>query len=271
MSSVLSHHCNPCFITELNELVDMNVLLLMVDGSAAYGRLATTSTRNVLRLVQPVGAQFPPNVRNGVVFHPANPEANPPLILAQILIDACDIAVVIWGTFPFVPLLAGEEEEEENGCGCWNHGEGNGFNPPYGAGMGTAGAGFNYANAGGYFNVPFGPRDDKEDTASSQTRPSNYNMNNNTNFNCALINDLQSLIVRNIGLVTLGGWTVAGQLGQVANGMALVTPSTANIPPIFTQGMLTVAGPAIPDGYLQLPHSVSAWVNLAVLTQVLQP
>lgn len=229
MSGALRQLCNRGFIEELCELRDMNVLLLMIDGSAAFGRIADFSNNHILRLVQPVGVTFPPGVVNGVVFRPANPDLAAPIIVAQAWIDICDIAFVFWGTFPFIPLFPGVLTAVSDGVtGAYN-----------------------------------GTR-----TTTDEERQANFNFNNQC---CVLAHELCELIVRNISLVTLGGWTVTGQLGQVHDGVALINPATATIPFVTTVGTISISGPAIPGGVILIPSAVSAWANLAALTQILQP
>lgn len=243
MSGALSQFCNRGFMEQLCQLEDMNVLLLMIDGSAAFGRIASSSgNKRILRLVQPVGVTFPVGVTNGVVFRPANPDLAAPIILAQAWIDVCDIAFVFWGTFPTIPLFT-------VALGAFQSGSGS-----------SAGNASTTANAG---------------TRIEEERQGfNFGFNNNginQGALCALIEELRELTVRNVSLVTLGGWTVTGQLGQVFDCVALINPATATIPFVATIGTISISGPAIPGGALIIPAPVSAWVNLATLTQILQP
>lgn len=278
MSSVCC--TNSFFARQIRDLVDMNVLLLMADGTAAFGRLASANNRAIFRLVPPVGLTFPSGINAGVVFRPANPNLPCPQIIAQLLIDICDVAFIVWGNFLTIPLLY-PCLSDENCAVCppagplYNNNYANPINP------GTTGATAGVYNAttintGMYGFGGAAPYQQTNYRTDDERQANNTNSNLGAGisqgYSSPLVQDLKELIVRNISLVTIGGWTVTGQLGQIQCGAALLTPATANIPYVATQGALVISGPAIPaNGLLEIHGSVSAWANLAVLTQVLQP
>lgn len=100
MDSGLHHFCNREFVRGLKELRGRNVLLLLFDGSAVFGRIGGIDDWVV--------AIFPATGITGVTtvrFRPPNPMLAPvDILLSDMLIDACDICAVIEGPFIVPPI-----------------------------------------------------------------------------------------------------------------------------------------------------------------------
>lgn len=100
MDSPLHHYANRELAIELRQLRDRNVMLLLIDGSAVFGRLGRLEDCiiTVLPAVAIVGV-------NAVRFRPPNPTLPCVDILAsQFLVDVCNIAGVVEGPFVFPPI-----------------------------------------------------------------------------------------------------------------------------------------------------------------------
>jgi hypothetical protein len=102
MSEPMHHFCNREFIEELMELRERNVLLLLIDGSAVFGRVVNCCECDcVVRLLPPIGITGITNV----VFHPSNPTMTTSILVGEVFIDVCDIAHIIEGPFVVSPLV----------------------------------------------------------------------------------------------------------------------------------------------------------------------
>ncbi len=100
MDSPLHHYANRELAAELRQLRDRNVLLLLVDGSAVFGRLGRLDDCivTVLPAVAIMGV-------TAVRFRPPNPTLpGVDILVSQFLVDICDIAGVVEGPFIFPPI-----------------------------------------------------------------------------------------------------------------------------------------------------------------------
>lgn len=235
MSTTPLHHlCNREFVEQLCDLRDRNVLLLMVDGSAVFGRIARIDDC-VLSVVPPVGV----TALNFVQFRPPNGTLPLPLIVSQIFIDVCDIAHVIEGPFVFSPLF-----------------------PLIGlGGMVTAEAAVPPAVQSIVEQITTG-------TQGLRNEPSSVIPGRQQ---CELLEELDELEGQNIAITTLGGWTIGGQLGEVDDCVSLISTGTSIFPPIVFLGVVLVFGPAFPLGFIVLLGTFRVWSNLKTLTQVILP
>ena len=100
MDTPLHHYCNRGLASELRQLRDRNVLLLLIDGSAAFGRLGRLDD-NVLEVLPAVGIVGVNTVR----FRPPNPTLPAvDILLSELLLDVCNVVVVVEGPFVFPPI-----------------------------------------------------------------------------------------------------------------------------------------------------------------------
>jgi len=103
METPLHHYCNRELALQLRELRDRNVMLLLVDGSAVFGRLGRLDDC-VINVLPAVGI---PGV-SAVRFRPPNPTLpGVDILLSEFLVDVCDIAAAIEGPFIFPPICEG--------------------------------------------------------------------------------------------------------------------------------------------------------------------
>ncbi|MDR3564829.1 MAG: hypothetical protein P4N59_25820 [Negativicutes bacterium] len=86
-----------------------------------------------------------------------------------------------------------------------------------------------------------------------------------------LLDELAEFKDQNGGVLLLGGWVIAGQLGEVCDCMTLIGTATITAPILVTTGALNIFGPAVPGGMLSLCGKYRAWVNLKTLTSILLP
>lgn len=105
MNTPLHHFCNREFIEELEELIERNVLLLMLDGSAVFGRISricdcVVTVLPALGINGYYGPAFP-----FVQLRPPNGNLANPLEVSEVNIDACDIAAAVEGPFVLSPLV----------------------------------------------------------------------------------------------------------------------------------------------------------------------
>lgn len=238
MSNTPLHHlCNREFVEQLCDLRDRNVLLLMVDGSAVFGRIARIDDF-VLSVVPPVGV----TALNFVQFRPPNPTLPLPLIVSQIFIDVCDIAHVIEGPFVISPLLS------------------------------LIGLTASTAEAASETTMPAAVqsivKQITEGTSGLRSEPSTILAGRQQ---CELIEELEDLEGQNIAITTLGGWTIGGQLGEVCDCVSVISTGTSIFPPIVFLGVVLVFGPAFPLGFIVLIGTFRVWSNLRTLTQVILP
>ncbi|MBP2653030.1 MAG: hypothetical protein H6Q73_599 [Firmicutes bacterium] len=100
MNTGLHHYCNRDFARELKGLAGRNVLLLLLDGSAVFGRLGGIDDW-VISVLPAVGLSGVNTVR----FRPPNatlPEFD--ILLSEALIDICNIAAAIEGPYIIPPI-----------------------------------------------------------------------------------------------------------------------------------------------------------------------
>lgn len=104
MGTALHHFCNREFIEELVDLYRRNVLLLMIDGSAVFGRIVTIDG-NIAKILPPVGiVGYMAVPLAGVEFRPPNDNLAVSIFTSEVLVDVCNIAAVVEGTFLESPL-----------------------------------------------------------------------------------------------------------------------------------------------------------------------
>lgn len=96
----LHHFCNREICEKLCELQDRNVLLLLIDGSAIFGRIGRIDDL-VLSVVPPIGI----TALTFVQLRPPNSNLTTPILVSQIFIDICDIAHIAEGPFTTAPLI----------------------------------------------------------------------------------------------------------------------------------------------------------------------
>ncbi len=110
MDSPLHHYANRELANELRQLRDRNVLLLLIDGSAAFGRLGRLDD-NIVTVLPAVTIVGVTTVR----FRPPNPTLpGVDILVSQFLVDVCDVAAVVEGPFVFPPI---SETGKPAGCG----------------------------------------------------------------------------------------------------------------------------------------------------------
>lgn len=98
MSIPLHHFCNREFLEELVELKERNVLLLLVDGSAVFGRISRIDD-GVVMVLPALGIAGLTLVQ----FRPPSPVL-PTILVSQVFIDWCNIAHVVEGSFLVSPI-----------------------------------------------------------------------------------------------------------------------------------------------------------------------
>jgi small nuclear ribonucleoprotein (snRNP)-like protein len=100
MDSPLHHYANRELAAELRQLRDRNVLLLLIDGSAVFGRLGRLDD-NIVTVLPAVSIVGVTTVR----FRPPNPTLpGVDILVSQFLVDVCDIAIIVEGPFVFPPI-----------------------------------------------------------------------------------------------------------------------------------------------------------------------
>ncbi len=100
MDSPLHHYANRELAVELRQLRDRNVLMLLIDGSAVFGRLGRLDD-NIVTVLPAVAIAGVTAVR----FRPPNPTLpGVDILVSQFLVDICDIAGVVEGPFVFPPI-----------------------------------------------------------------------------------------------------------------------------------------------------------------------
>lgn len=212
----LPHLCNREFVCEIETLRERNVLLLLVDGTAVFGRIGRIFDC-VISIVPPIGITG----LNLVQLLPPNTSLGVTLLVSQILIDLCNVAHVIEGPFltsPLTPVIAASADPS--------------------AAQSTA----------------------RTTSAPVTIRPQRE-----------LLDELCDLDGQNLGITTLGGWTILGVLGEVDDCVSLISSATTSFPPLFVIGAVTILGPAFPAGIIVLFGTFRVWSNLKTLTQVILP
>lgn len=100
MDTPLHHYCNRELADEIRQLRDRNVLALLIDGSAVFGRLGRLDD-NIVNMLPAVGIVGVNTVR----FRPPNPTLpSVDILVSEFIVDVCDIAVIIEGPFVFPPI-----------------------------------------------------------------------------------------------------------------------------------------------------------------------
>ena len=100
MDTPLHHFCNRELAAQLRQLRDRNVMLLLIDGSAAFGRLGRLEDC-VLEVLPAVGMVGVCKVR----FRPPNPTLpGVDILLSELRLDVCNVAAVVEGPFVFPPI-----------------------------------------------------------------------------------------------------------------------------------------------------------------------
>ncbi|MBP2650058.1 MAG: hypothetical protein H6Q74_883 [Firmicutes bacterium] len=100
MNSGLHHYINREFARELKGLAGRNILLLLLDGSAVFGRLGGID-ECVISVLPAVGMTGVTAVR----FRPPNPTLPEyDILLSEALIDLCNVTAVIEGPFIVPPI-----------------------------------------------------------------------------------------------------------------------------------------------------------------------
>lgn len=210
----LPHLCNKKFVCEIETLRDRNVLLLLVDGSAIFGRIGRIDDC-VISVVAPLGITG----INLVQLRPPNPTLATTILVSQILIDFCDVAHIVEGPFLTSPLT------------------------------GAAAA--------------------STTAVATQTARNTLPVNNRPQRE--LLDELCDLQAQNLGITTLGGWTILGVLGWVDDCVSVISAATTSFPPLFFVGSVTIIGPAFIGGVIVLTGTFRVWTNLRTLTQVILP
>ncbi len=218
----LHHFCNRELLEELADFRERNVLLLLIDGTAIFGRVGRIDDC-VISMVPPVGC----GTLNLVQYRPPNPTLAFPLLVSQLFVDVCDLAHIVEGPFVFPPLTSP-------------------IPPP--VAFDSVGAPPPLAAQGVRLDE-VGERPQRE-----------------------LICELEELEGQNIAIATLGGWIIAGQLGEVSRHcISVISTATTFFPPFFFIGFVTIFGPVFPGGFTVLPGTFRVWSNLCALTTVVHP
>jgi hypothetical protein len=236
-------------LEELAELRERNILLLLIDGTAIFGRVGRIDDC-VVSIVPPVGI---PGLTL-VQFRPPNPTQVFPLLVSQLFVDICDIAHIVEGPFLFAPLTTP-------------------FLGPAGAPLAAdaVGTGPQAAPPAGPQTAPFaGPM------AGPFTAPTTGPQTSRTDDDAErqqweLICELRELEGQNVALATLGGWIIAGQLGDVHECISVISAATTFFPPFFFIGFVTIFGPVFPGGFTVFGGTFRVWTNLRALTTVVLP
>lgn len=92
-----------------------------------------------------------------------------------------------------------------------------------------------------------------------------------TRARCELIEELEGLSGQNLGLVTLGGWIVGGQVVEVSRGVAVTGPGTTIAAPLITLGAVNIFSSAFVGGVLTLTGAFNVYTNLKALTAIIRP
>lgn len=100
MDTPLHHFCNRELAAALRQLRDRNVLIMLIDGSVAFGRLGRLDDC-LLNVLPAVGIACVNTVR----FRPPNPTLpGVDILVSELVVDVCDIAGVVEGPFVFPPI-----------------------------------------------------------------------------------------------------------------------------------------------------------------------
>lgn len=221
VDTALHHFCNRELVEELLEFRERNVLLLLIDGTAIFGRVARFDDC-VISIVPPVGC----GTLTLVQFRPPNPTLGFPLLVSQLFVDVCNIAHIVEGPFVFPPLTTPFTHPSLDGAA---------FTPPVAVESARA--------------TVAGERPQRE-----------------------LFCELEELEGQNVAIATVGGWIIAGQLGEVRRRcISVISTATTFFPPFFFIGFVTIFGPVFPGGFSVFPGTFRVWTNLRALTEVVLP
>jgi len=100
MDTPLHHFCNRELANEIRQLRERNVLLLLIDGSAVFGRLGRLDD-NLVNVLPAIGICGVSSVR----FRPPNPTLpSVDILVSEFVVDVCNIAIIIEGPFVFPPI-----------------------------------------------------------------------------------------------------------------------------------------------------------------------
>ncbi|MDT8900452.1 hypothetical protein [Anaeroselena agilis] len=218
----LHHFCNREILEELADFRERNVLLLLIDGTAIFGRVGRIDDC-IISMVPPVGI----GGLTLVQYRPPNPTLAFPLLVNQLYVDVCNLAHIVEGPFLFPPLSAPF--------------------PPQGV-LDAA--------------VPPGP------PLAMSVRADEAGERPQRELFC----ELEELEGQNVAIATLGGWIIAGQLGEVSRHfISVISTATTFFPPFYFLGFVTVFGPVFPGGFTVLGGTFRVWSNLCALTEVVLP
>lgn len=100
MDTPLHHYCNRELAAEIRQLRERNVFLLLIDGSAVFGRMGRLDD-NLVNILPAIGIGCVSSVR----FRPPNPTLpSVDILVSEFVVDVCNIAVIIEGPFVFPPI-----------------------------------------------------------------------------------------------------------------------------------------------------------------------
>jgi len=212
--------CNRDFCRALKDLLGFNVLLLLLDGSAVFGRLEAIDDW-VVYVLPAAGVTGVVTVR----YRPPNVAFVPDILLSEMLVDLCDIIAVVEGPYLASPLSKGD------------------------AAIVAAASAPNLTP--------------KQSAKANMT----YTRQQQT-----LVDVLEDFQAQNIGLLLMGGWVIAGQVGGTDDCVALIGPATVTSTSQFlVLGGLNIFGPALDGGALTLYGTYRSLVNLKTMMGTMFP
>jgi hypothetical protein len=86
-----------------------------------------------------------------------------------------------------------------------------------------------------------------------------------------LVRQLRELEGQNLGIATLGGWVIGGQMGEMRHCVSVIGSANTTFAPLITIGAVNIFGPALDGGSIALVGTFRVWSNIRALTQVLRP
>jgi hypothetical protein len=209
--------CNREFCRALRDLRGFNILALIADGSAVFGRLEAIDDW-VAFILPAAGITGVVTVR----YRPPSVPLVPDILLSEMLVDVCDIVAVIEGPYLVSPLSKSDAQ--------------------------LVGA------------LPV------ETKAAVMVKP------NMTRQQQTLVDVIDDFSGQNLGLLLLGGWVIAGQVGDMCDYLTLTGPSTVtSVPPLLILGSLNIFGPALEGGALNLYGTYRALANLKTMLGTMFP
>jgi len=215
--------CNRDFCRAMKDLRGFNVLVLLIDGSAVFGRLEAIDDW-VVYILPAAGISGVVTVR----YRPPNVAFVPDILLTEMLVDLCDIVAVVEGPYLVSPLSKGDA-------------------------------------------VPAGTAATPVLTPKQAAKANMANMTN-TRQQQTLVDILEDFEAQNLGILLLGGWVIAGQVGEACDCVAVVGPATVtSVSPFLVLGALNIFGPALNGGLLTLFGTFRALVNLKTMMGTMFP